>query len=220
MRASAHRIHQVAKFGRGFLDLYDPTDFVTMGQTLKVLNAVRYHEIGIPITYPECVNVPPYAQKLGKLMLYCDRFTYTSPSHLISRLTSRNLHLLALRISTHLSLPPDAVLKHWACAKIARTRSDAALAPSSSSDEEVCALIVKKFASVPGGAGVSFAEIARRAWEVGRAGLATKLLDHEGRAEEQVPLLLSMKEDRLALAKAVDSGDTDLGERSLSISCN
>jgi hypothetical protein len=27
-----------------------------------------------------------------------------------------------------------------------------------------------------------------------------------------VPLLLSMKEDKLALVKAVDSGDTDLGK--------
>ena len=26
-----------------------------MGQTLKVLNAVRFYEIGIPITYAECV---------------------------------------------------------------------------------------------------------------------------------------------------------------------
>jgi vacuolar protein sorting-associated protein 16 len=38
-----------------------------------------------------------------------------------------------------------------------------------------------------------------------------QLLDHESRASDQVPLLLTMKEDRLALAKAVDSGDTDLG---------
>jgi len=36
------------------------------------------------------------------------------------------------------------------------------------------------------------------------------LLDHEPRASDQVPLLLLMKEDRLALQKAVDSGDTDL----------
>ena len=44
-----------------------------------------------------------------------------------------------------------------------------------------------------------------------------QLLDHEQHASDQVPLLLSMKEDRLALIKAVDSGDTDLGER---ISCS
>ena len=38
-----------------------------------------------------------------------------------------------------------------------------------------------------------------------------QLLDYEPRASDQVPLLLSMKEDRLALTKAVESGDTDLG---------
>lgn len=43
-----------------------------------------------------------------------------------------------------------------------------------------------------------------------------QLLDHESRASDQVPLLLTMKEDRLALEKAVDSGDTDLGKVFLS----
>lgn len=38
-----------------------------------------------------------------------------------------------------------------------------------------------------------------------------QLLDHESRASDQVPLLLTMKEDRLALEKAADSGNTDLG---------
>ena len=42
---------KAAKFGKAFLDLYDPTDYINMGQALKVLNAVRYFEIGIPITY-------------------------------------------------------------------------------------------------------------------------------------------------------------------------
>lgn len=135
------------------------------------------------------------------------RFTYTSPAHLVARLTSRNLHLLALRISSHLSLPAGAVLKHWACAKIARSRGGA---DDDSNDAEVCNLIVAKLGRAPPG-GVSFAEIARKAWEAGRSGLATRLLDNEPRAEDQVPLLLSMQEDRLALAKAVDSGDTDLG---------
>lgn len=44
---------QAAKFGKTFLDLYDSTDFVNMGQALKVLNAVRFYEIGIPITYAQ-----------------------------------------------------------------------------------------------------------------------------------------------------------------------
>ena len=40
----------------------------------------------------------------------------------------------------------------------------------------------------------------------------SQLLDFEARAAEQVPLLMKMKRDQLALTKAIDSGDTDLGE--------
>lgn len=47
------RLLKAAQFGRAFLDLYNPGDFVGMGQTLKVLNAVRYYEVGIPITYEQ-----------------------------------------------------------------------------------------------------------------------------------------------------------------------
>ncbi|KXN92144.1 hypothetical protein AN958_09236 [Leucoagaricus sp. SymC.cos] len=184
------RLLNVSKFGWGYLDFHNPTDFVNMGQTLKVLNAVRFYEIGIPLTFSQ--------------------YNYASPSHLISRLTSRNLHLLALRISSYLNLKPDVVLKHWASAKIARTRPSATGKDAElTGDDEVCAMIVEKFQQL-GGTDVSYADIAKRAWETGRVGLATKLLDHEIKASDQVPLLLSMKEDHLALNKAVDSGDTDM----------
>ena len=109
--------------------------------------------------------------------MMCDRYIYTSSSHLISRLTSRNLHLLALRISNYLSVKPDAVLKHWAIAKILKSKpTTTGTGPDSElgNDEEVCKVIVEKFKQV-GGANVSFAEIARRAWEAGRTGLATKV---------------------------------------------
>ena len=147
--------------------------------------------------------------------------------HLITRLTLRNLHLLALRISSYLSLKADIVLKHWAGAKIVRPKSST----TDDDDEWLCKVIVDKFEKL-GKCAVSYADIARRAWEVGRAGLATKvgalrlpfavvvlptsafpkLLDHETHASDQVPLLLTMKEDKLALLKAVDSGDTEPGK--------
>ncbi|KAM6503468.1 vacuolar assembling/sorting protein VPS16 [Amanita muscaria] len=180
-----------AKFGRGFLDIFNPTEFVNMGQTLKVLNAVRFHEVGLPLTYAQ--------------------YVHTSSSYLIERLTPRNLHLLALRISNYLSLKPDTVLRHWATVKILKSKPTATGSGQDAElgDDEVCRIIVDKFQQL-GGADVSYAEIAKRAWEAGRTNLATKLLDHETKASDQVPLLLAMKEDRLALLKAVDSGDTDL----------
>ena len=140
------KLLKAAQFGRAFLDLYDPTEFVAMAQTMKVLNAVRYFEIGIPITY--------------------DEYIVTPPSVLVDHLLSRNLHLLALRISRHLGLKPDPVLKHWAAVKIARSRS------GEEEDEETCAAIVDKFAK-EGGRGVTYADIARKAYEAGRVKLAT-----------------------------------------------
>ena len=50
---------QAAKFGRSFLDLHNPSDFVNMGQALKVLNAVRVWDIGIPISYSQWVLGQP-----------------------------------------------------------------------------------------------------------------------------------------------------------------
>ena len=96
----------------------------------------------------------------------------------MNRLTSRNLHLLALRISAYLSLKPDAVLKHWACVKITTSKPSATSSArdiESQGDEEVCRSIVEKFSKL-GGASVSYADIAKKAWEVGRLDLATKVL--------------------------------------------
>lgn len=66
-------------------------------------------------------------------------------------------------------------MKHWASAKIMKSKptttgsgKDAEL----SADEDVCNSIVEKFQTL-GGASVNYAEIAKRAWEVGRTGLAT-----------------------------------------------
>ncbi|KAG8767534.1 hypothetical protein FRC15_005602, partial [Serendipita sp. 397] len=109
------KLLDAAKFGRAFLDLVDPRPFVTMGQTLKVLNAIRYYEIGIPMTYQQ--------------------YTLLSPDQLLTRLTSRSLHLLALRIANYLSLKPDPILKHWACAKIAQTRPGGGLGTAGGSGE-------------------------------------------------------------------------------------
>lgn len=48
----------------------------------------------------------------------------------------------------------------------------------------------------------------------------TQLLEYEPKAAEQVPLLMKMKRDQLALEKAIESGDTDLGESDHYVACN
>ncbi|XP_014676106.1 PREDICTED: vacuolar protein sorting-associated protein 16 homolog, partial [Priapulus caudatus] len=76
-------------------------------------------------------------------------------------------------------------------------------------DEQVALAIAEKLGNT---AGISYSEIASKASECGRTQLAIRLLDHEPRASEQVPLLMKVNRDDLALTKAIDSGDTDLGE--------
>ena len=68
-------------------------------------------------------------------------------------------------------------MKHWASAKILRSKPSATGTGKDvelTGDDDVCKLIVDKFQQL-GGAEVSYADIAKRAWEVGRSGLATKV---------------------------------------------
>lgn len=186
IKAAAHEynIHwqksllKAASYGKSVLDLYSSDDFVDTCDTLRVLNAVRFYEIGLPLSY--------------------DQYRRMTPEKLVERLTNRNEYLLALRIAEYLHLPESQIHGHWAQQKVR---------VSTESEEDICALIVKKLRGKPG---VSFEEIARAAYDEGRVRLATELLNYEPRAGKQVPLLLSMKEDTIALDKAIESGDTDL----------
>ncbi|OAA67065.1 vacuolar protein sorting [Niveomyces insectorum RCEF 264] len=169
---------KAASFGKSVLDIYNSDDFVDMCETLRVLNAVRFYEIGLPLSY--------------------DQYLRLGPESLIERLLNRHEYLLALRIAGYLHLPTDKIYVHWACSKVRA---------GSEPDEVLCQLVVDKLAGKPG---ISFEKIARAAYDEGRGRLATELLNHEPRAGRQVPLLLSMEEDELALDKAIESGDTDL----------
>ncbi|KAF2138840.1 uncharacterized protein K452DRAFT_255746 [Aplosporella prunicola CBS 121167] len=169
---------KAASFGKSVLDLYSSDDFVEMCETLRVLNAIRFYEIGLPLSY--------------------DQYLRLTPEKLIERLINRHEYQLALKISDYLHLPTDRIYVHWASQKVRVSNDD---------EESICRMIVSKLAGKPG---VSFEEIARSAYDEGRARLATDLLNYEPRAGKQVPLLLDMKEDTIALDKAIESGDTDL----------
>jgi hypothetical protein len=86
-------------------------------------------------------------------------------------LLARNAHLLALRISQHLTLRPDAVLRHWASAKIARSKGIDPGERGEAEDAALCAAIVDKYERE--GERASFADIAKGAWQAGRVRLAT-----------------------------------------------
>lgn len=169
---------KAASFGKSVLDLYNSDDFVDMCETLRVLNAVRFYEIGLPISYVQFVRL--------------------TPEKLVRRLVNRQEYLLALRVSEYLRLPTDGIYIRWACQKVRVSTED---------EDSICRAIVKK---MNGKRGISFEEIARAAYDEGRGRLATELLNYEPRAGKQVPLLLQMEEDQIALDKAIESGDTDL----------
>ena len=172
------RLLKAASFGKSVLDIYNSDDFVDMCETLRVLNAVRDYEIGMPLTF--------------------EQYHRLTPERLIQRLLSRHDYLLALKIAGYLKLPSDRIYVHWASAKVRIGGED---------DDTICRLVVQRLSGKPG---ISFEEIARAAYHEGRIRLATELLNHEPRGGRQVPLLLDMEEDELALDKAIESGDTDL----------
>ena len=127
-----------------------------------------------------------------------EQYHRLTPDRLIQRLLQRHEYLLALKIAGYLKLPTDRIYVHWASTKVKVGAED---------DEATCRLVVERLSGKPG---ISFEEIARAARHEGRFSLATELLNHEPRGGRQVPLLLEMGEDELALDKAIESGDSDL----------
>ena len=149
-----------------------------MCETLRVLNAVRDYQIGLPLSY--------------------DQYLRLTPARLVQRLVNRHEYLLAIRISEYLHLSTDQIYVHWASQKVRQ---------STANEDAICETVTTKLKNMRG---ISYEAIARSAYDEGRGNLATKLLDYEPRAGKQVPLLMSMEEDGIALDKAIESGDTDL----------
>uniref|UniRef100_A0AAQ5Z1T8 Vacuolar protein sorting-associated protein 16 homolog n=1 Tax=Amphiprion ocellaris TaxID=80972 RepID=A0AAQ5Z1T8_AMPOC len=173
---------RAASFGKCFLTDFSPDQFVSTCRELRVLNSVRESSVGLPLTHAQ--------------------FKQMTVQVLIDRLVYRQFYPLAIEICRYLKIPDyqgvSRVLKHWASCKVQQ---------KDLSDEAIARAVCVKVGDSPG---VSYSDIAARAYECGRTELAIKLLDFEARSGEQVPLLLKMKRSQLALSKAVESGDTDL----------
>ena len=178
---------KAAAYGKAFDPGAFPRDALPdAARTLRVLNTLRDAQVGLPLS----------AAQLAAL----------TPRVLIERLLARHRHRLALALAGVLGLPTvrDRVLVHWACAKVK--------AGGGVGDSALAALITQRLAGV---AAVSYADIAAAADAAGRRVLATLLLDREPRAADRVPILLRMREPRLALEKALDAGEADLVHLSL-----
>lgn len=97
------------------------------------------------------------------------------------------------------------IYTHWACCKV----------EVDVDDDKLCQIIKEKIKEERG---VSFTEIAHRAIEVNKAGLALKLLDNEPSLAKRVPVLLWMASYKnsvisyyeKALEDAIRSRDSNL----------
>ncbi|XP_062105731.1 protein VACUOLELESS1 [Humulus lupulus] len=89
---------RAASYGQAFCSNFQRERIQEMSKMLRVLNAVRYHEIGIPLSIQQ--------------------YKLLTTSVLIGRLINSHQHLLALRISEYLGMNQEVVIMHWACSKI------------------------------------------------------------------------------------------------------
>lgn len=94
---------RAAQLGKSFLlNRLDTELFVSMCQTLRILNAVRNYKIALPLTYSQL-------EHLGT-------------AGLLNRLMLRRQYGLAIQICRHMNMPEaegiNRVMTHWACYKI------------------------------------------------------------------------------------------------------
>lgn len=89
---------RAASYGQAFCSNFQRDHIQEMCKTLRVLNAVRNPEIGIPLSIQQ--------------------YKLLTPSVLIGRLINAHQHLLALRVAEYLGMNQEVVIMHWACSKI------------------------------------------------------------------------------------------------------
>ncbi|KZV16281.1 vacuolar protein sorting-associated protein 16 [Dorcoceras hygrometricum] len=89
---------RAASYGQAFCSHFQHDRIQETSKMLRVLNAVRHAEIGIPLSIQQ--------------------YKLLTPTILINRLINAHKHLLALRISEYLGLNQEVVVMHWACTKI------------------------------------------------------------------------------------------------------
>lgn len=89
---------RASSYGQAFCSNFNRERIQEMCRLLRVLNAVRNPEIGIPLSIQQ--------------------FKLLTAPVLIARLINAHQHLLALRISEYLGMSQEVVIMHWACSKI------------------------------------------------------------------------------------------------------
>ncbi|GAA0157485.1 membrane traffic protein [Lithospermum erythrorhizon] len=92
---------RAASYGQAFCSQFQRDRVQEMCRTLRVLNAVRNPDVGIPLSIQQ--------------------YKLLTPAVLVARLINARRHLLALRISEYLGMNQEVVIMHWACTKISES---------------------------------------------------------------------------------------------------
>ncbi|KAJ2020549.1 Vacuolar protein [Coemansia sp. RSA 455] len=173
---------RAASLGKSFLPVFSGDKLVDMCRSLRVVNCLSSYSVGIPVSLLQFQSLPF--------------------EEWVARLLNRNQHKLASAVCQYMEQPSDQVYIHWACAKIR--------ASSTLDDDALYRALKDRLDTLPGSGIASYVDIAEVANHCGYQRLAIRLLHHEPRAANQVPLLISMGQDRAAMDEAIRSGDADL----------
>lgn len=174
-------------FGKVYAEgAFDADKYVAVLDTVKVLNQLRAHELGLFLTYLE-------VQSIGW-------------KEVVKMLLRRNQHYLTLRITRALCLKDlvPLIYIHWCCYKI---RKELGL-----SDVQLFKIIVDKLLSASNKRRnyISIDMISDVAHEEGRVILTNLLIDLEPSITNKIKKLVDFGEIELALVKAFQSGDYSL----------
>ena len=177
------RLLRIADLGRGCMPGLLCQDFVDTIAVLRVLNNLRSPEAGFMMTYQQ--------------------YKALSANNLVMRLARRHLFSLALAFCSALSIHPEDVLNYWAAHK-ARTMHLAM-----ASDEEILNALTANLAEYSTSSSFVKAVLYIHT-TLQRKHLALQLLPFIRDEQEQIRLLVQMKQIRMALTSSIRSLNTDL----------
>lgn len=138
------------------------------------------------------------AENIGMLVTVA-QLDHLGPQGILRRLQALQCYAEAIATAQVLKWPVETVYIAWACHQI---QSSVDL-----EDQELAQVLAAKLDNIMG---ISYVEIAQRAFDEGRPNLARTLIDREPQATRRVQLLLRLREPERALQVAVDSGNIDL----------
>ena len=188
------RLLKAAHFGKTFLSpnnsTFDHNKFSESCKFLRVISSLRNESLARAITY--------------------DQFRRLNENQVARILVRYQLYYLADEVCKFLGYSPklaSSIYVSWACAKI-----ESAQNVDEGSDSQQEALAAAIYDKLKNESSISFAEIARKAVDIGKDHLAKKLLEKEKSFSKKLQVLLEMRDYVNSFREAMYSKDPNLIE--------